>query len=90
MADGRRLGLDPASFRVAQRFLIAVPAISIWAVAIAPEHTMPMLATMMLFAATIDSLLAVLRRHVLNGPSLTYWDSCCGFFAVHCLARAFS
>ena len=51
---------------------------------------MPMLAMMMLVAAVTDSLLAILRRHVFNGPSLNYWDGATGFFAAHCLARALS
>jgi hypothetical protein len=51
---------------------------------------MPMLATMMLVAAVVDALLAVLRGHVFNGPSLNYWDGASGFFAAHCLARALS
>jgi hypothetical protein len=90
MADGRFLDLDPVSFFVLRRFAIAVPAITAWAVVVDPQNPMPMLAMMMLVAAVTDSLLAILRRHVFNGPSLNYWDGATGFFAAHCLARALS
>lgn len=82
--------MDRASSLVLRRFAIAVPAIAAWAVIIAPQGPMPMLAMMMLVAALTDALLAILRRHVFNGPSLNYWDAASGFFAVHCLARALS
>jgi hypothetical protein len=90
MADGRFLGLDPASFFVLRRFAIAVPAITAWALVVNPQDPIPMLATMMLVAAVTDALLAILRRQVFNGPSLNYWDGATGFFAAHCLARALS
>jgi len=90
MADGRLLGLDSASLVVLRRFAIAVPAITAGAVVVDPQNPMPMLATMMLVAAVTDSLLAILRGHVFNGPSLNYWDGATGFFAAHCLARALS
>lgn len=82
--------MDPASSLVLRRFAIAVPAVAAWAVIIAPQDPMPMLATMMLVAAFIEALLAILRRHVFNGPSLNHWDGASGFFAVHCFARALS
>jgi hypothetical protein len=90
MADGRIFGLDPASILVLRRFAIAVPAITAWALVVAPQSPMPLLATMMLVAAVTDALLAILRGHVFNGPSLNYWDGASGFFAAHCLARALS
>jgi len=90
MTDGRSLSLDPASFVVLRRFAIAVPAITAWAVVVDPQDPMPMLATMMLVAAVTDSLLAILRGHAFNGPSLNCWDAASGFFAAHCLARALS
>ncbi len=46
-----------------------------------------MLAAMTLVAAVTDALLAILRGHVFNGPSLNYWDGASGFFAVHCSRR---
>ena len=87
---GRSLNLDPASSLVLRRFAIAVPAIAAGALVVDPQNPMPMLATMMLVAAVIDALLAVLRKHAFNGPSLNYWDGASGFFAAHCLARALS
>jgi hypothetical protein len=90
MVDGRSLGLDPASFVVLRRFAIALPAIAVWAFVIDPQNPIPALSAMMLVAAVTDALLAVLRGHVFNGPSLNYWDGASGFFAIHCLARALS
>jgi hypothetical protein len=90
MARARFLNLDPASSVVLRRFAFAAPAIMVWAVIVDPQDPMPMLATMMLVAAVVDALLAVLRGHVFNGPSLNYWDGASGFFAAHCLARALS
>ena len=90
MAHGRFLNLDPASSFVLRRFAIAVSAIMAWALIVDPQNPMPMLVTMMMMAALVDALLAILRGHVINGPSLNYWDGACGFFAAHCLARALS
>ena len=90
MLGGRLLVLDSASSFVVRRFLIAVPAITAWAMIVDPQNPMPMLAVMMLVAAMTDSLLAILRRHRFNGPTLNYWDGASGFFAIHCLARALS
>lgn len=90
MAHGRFLDLDPASSLVLRRFAIAVPVITVWTVVVDPQDPLPMLAAMMLVAAVTDALLAVLRGHVFNGPSLNYWDGASGFFAAHCLARALS
>ena len=90
MAHRRFIDLDPASSLVLRRFAIAVPAIAAWAVVVDPQNPLPMLAAMMLVAAVTDALLAVLRGHVFNGPSLNYWDGASGFFAAHCLARALS
>jgi len=90
MANGHRLGLDHASIVVIRRFLIALPAITAWAVILDPQQPMPMLAALLMVAALTDALLAILRGHVFNGPSLNYWDGASGFFAAHCLARALS
>jgi hypothetical protein len=90
MANGHSLGFDPASSLTLRRFAIALSAIVVWAVFAAPQDPMPMLATMMLVAALTDAALALLRGHIFNGPSLNYWDGASGFFAAHCLARAFS
>jgi hypothetical protein len=51
---------------------------------------MPMLAALLMVAALTDAMLAILRGHAFNGPSLYYWDGASGFFAAHCLARALS
>jgi hypothetical protein len=90
MANGHFLGLDQGSFVVIRRFLIALPAITAWAVILDPQQPMPMLAAMLMVAAFTDALLAILRGHVFNGPSLNYWDGASGFFAAHCLVRALS
>jgi hypothetical protein len=90
MVHERFLALDPASSMVLRRFAIAVPAITVWAVVVDPQNPVPLLATMMLVAAVVDALLAVLRGHAFNGPSLIYWDGASGFFAAHYLARALS
>jgi len=90
MAHRRFLVLDPASSVVLRRFAIAVPAIAAWPVVVHPQNSAPLLATMMLVAAVVDALLAVLRGHAFNGPSLNYRDGASGFFAAHCLARAVS
>ncbi len=90
MATGNSLSLDPASALTLRRFAIALPAIAVWAWVVVPEHPMPVLATLMLVASVTDALLAVLRGHVFNGPTLNHWDGSFGFFAVHCLARTFA
>lgn len=90
MAHRRFLARDPVFSMVLRRFAIAVPAIAAWAVVVDPQNPAPLLATMMLVAAVVDALLAVLRGHAFNGPSLNYWDGASGFFAAHCLARALS
>jgi len=90
MANGHSLGFDPASALTMRRFAIALPAITVWAWILAPQDPVPMLATLTLVASATDALLAVLRGQSVNGPTLNCWDGCFGFFAAHCLARAFS
>lgn len=82
-----RRGLDFQSRLFLRRFLISLAGITFAAFAFAPQSPWQCLAAMTLLAATMDSILAALRRDRLNAVNLTYWDGSAGFLGVSCLIR---
>jgi len=82
-----RFGLDGQSRAFLRRFFITIVGIAFVAFALAPEAPLRSFGTMMLVAATLDSVVATLRRDRMNAPSLNYWDGSAGFLAVGCLVR---
>ncbi|MFI4988569.1 MAG: hypothetical protein ACHQF3_14120 [Alphaproteobacteria bacterium] len=81
------LGLDPQSSHVLRRFALVLAFMTLWAIAVSPQHLLQMLAPMSFIAAAMDGVIAVLRKDGINAAVLNYWDSTCGFFAVNCLMR---
>jgi len=81
------LGLDLQSRLFLRRFLITLAGITFAAFAFAPQSPWQSLAGMTFLAATMDSIIAALRKERLNARSLTYWDGSAGFLGVSCLIR---
>jgi len=82
-----RFELDGKFRSFMRRFFITIVGIAFVAFALAPQAPLHSFGTMMLVAATLDCVVATLRRDRMNAPSLNYWDGSAGFLAVGCLVE---